>query len=83
MGLVVDMLRRSCLAFGDKPAFRVKVSGRWVDYSYRQLWTDSDRIATALARRERHEAPGSRGASLAFPLRAEHPLSRGLRRGRT
>lgn len=49
MGLVVDMLRRSCLAFGDKPAFRVKVSGRWVDYSYRQLWTDSDRIATALA----------------------------------
>lgn len=30
-----------------------------------------------------HEAPGSRCAALAFPLRAPHPLSRGLRRGRT
>ncbi len=49
MKLIVDMLRDSCLKFGDKPAFRVKVGGRWVGYSYRQLWTDSDRIAKALA----------------------------------
>jgi len=49
MALIVDMLRQSCLKFGDKPAFRTKVAGRWVDYSYRQLWADSDRIATALS----------------------------------
>lgn len=49
MATIVDMLRQSCLRFGDKPAFRVKVAGSWVNYSYRQLWTDSDRIATALA----------------------------------
>jgi long-chain acyl-CoA synthetase len=49
MTLVIDMLRLSCLKFGDKAAFRVKVGGEWADYSYRQLWTDSDRIATALS----------------------------------
>lgn len=49
MAPIVDMLRQSCLKFGDKPAFRSKVAGRWIDYSYRQLWADSDRIATALA----------------------------------
>lgn len=49
MALIADLLRQSCLKFGDKPAFRVKLEGRWVAYSYRQLWTDSDRIATALA----------------------------------
>jgi long-chain acyl-CoA synthetase len=49
MELIVEMLRRSCQKFGDKPAFRVKVAGRWVDHSYRQLWAQSDRIATALS----------------------------------
>ena len=46
--LIVDMLRRSCLKFGDKAAFRTKVAGNWVEYSYRQLWTDSDRVGKAL-----------------------------------
>jgi long-chain acyl-CoA synthetase len=49
MELIVEMLRRSCQKFGDKPAFRFKVAGRWVDHSYRQLWAQSDRIATALS----------------------------------
>lgn len=49
MELMVEMIQRSCQRFGDKPAFRVKVAGRWVEHSYRQLWADSDRIATALA----------------------------------
>ncbi|TLM69395.1 MAG: long-chain fatty acid--CoA ligase [Deltaproteobacteria bacterium] len=49
MTLIVDLLRQSCLKFGDKPAFRVKTAGQWNDYSYRQLWTDSDHIATALS----------------------------------
>ncbi len=49
MELINEMVQRSCQRFGEKPAFRVKVAGRWVDYSYRQLWADSDRIATALA----------------------------------
>ena len=47
--LIVDMLRRSCLKFGDKAAFRTKVAGNWAEYSYRQLWTDSDRVSRALA----------------------------------
>jgi len=63
MELIVEMLRQSCIKFGDKPAFRVKVAGRWVDYSYRQLWTESDRIATALA--EWGLAAGDRVAILA------------------
>jgi long-chain acyl-CoA synthetase len=49
MELIVEMLRHSCQTFGDKPAFRVKTGGNWVEYSYRQLWSDSDRIATALS----------------------------------
>ena len=49
MELIVEMLRHSCQKFGDKPAFRVKTGGRWVEHSYRQLWADSDRIATALS----------------------------------
>jgi long-chain acyl-CoA synthetase len=49
MELIVDMLRHSCQKFGDKPAFRVKTGGRWIEHSYRQLWADSDRIATALS----------------------------------
>ncbi|MHB8707631.1 MAG: AMP-dependent synthetase/ligase [Desulfuromonadales bacterium] len=63
MELIVEMLRQSCIRFGDKPAFRVKVAGRWVDHSYRQLWADSDRIATALA--EWGLASGDRVAILA------------------
>ncbi|MCM2263574.1 MAG: AMP-binding protein [Desulfuromonadales bacterium] len=63
MSLIIDMLRQSCLKFGDKPAFRSKVAGRWVDYSYRQLWSDSDRIATALANWGLH--CGDRAAILA------------------
>lgn len=63
MTLIVDLLRQSCLKFGDKPAFRVKTEGLWVDYSYRQLWTDSDRIATALT--DWGLVPGDRAAILA------------------
>ena len=49
MDTLVELLRRSCLKYGDKPAFQSKLAGVWTDYSYRQLWADSDRIATALA----------------------------------
>jgi len=49
MELIVDLLRRSCHQFGDKPALRIKVAGRWNDHSYRQLWAHSDRVATALS----------------------------------
>ena len=63
MELIVEMLRRSCQKFGDKPAFRVKVAGRWVEHSYRQLWAQSDRIATAL--RDWGLQPGDRAAILA------------------
>ena len=51
MDTIVELLRKSCLKFGDKPAFQSKLAGTWADYSYRQLWADSDRIATALAAR--------------------------------
>lgn len=47
--MIIDMIRQSCLKYGDKPAFRVKVAGRWMDYSYRQLWSTSDRVAIALS----------------------------------
>jgi long-chain acyl-CoA synthetase len=63
MTLIVDLLRQSCLKFGDKAAFRVKREGLWVAYSYRQLWTDSDQIATALA--DWGLATGDRAAILA------------------
>lgn len=63
MTTFVDILRQSCVKYGDKPAFRVKVAGRWLEYSYRQLWTDSDRIATALA--DWGLAAGDRAAILA------------------
>lgn len=49
MELIVEMVQRSCQKYGDRSAFRVKAAGLWIDYSYRQLWVDSDRIATALA----------------------------------
>ncbi|MDT8441493.1 MAG: AMP-binding protein [Desulfuromonadales bacterium] len=48
MALIVEMLKQSCVAFGDKAAFRVKSGNIWIEHSYRELWGDSDRIATAL-----------------------------------
>lgn len=63
MELIVEVLQRSCQKFGDRPAFRVKVAGRWVEHSYRQLWTSSDRIATALSEWGLHN--GERAAILA------------------
>lgn len=63
MSLLIEMVRQSCLKFGDKPAFRVKVAGRWIEYSYRQLWATSDRVAIALAAHGLR--PGDRAAILA------------------
>ncbi len=48
MSLIVEMLKKSCLQYGDKAAFRVKVAGSWFEHSYRDLWNTSDRIATAI-----------------------------------
>lgn len=63
MELIIDAVRHSCERFSEKAAFRVKTGGRWVDYRYRQLWVDSDRVARGLA--DWGLAAGERAAILA------------------
>ena len=63
MALIVDILKKSCIEFGDKAAFRVKVADNWIEHSYRDLWLTSDRIATAIEKFGLE--PGGRCAILA------------------
>lgn len=46
--LISEMIARSCLRYGENTAFRQKVAGKWIDHSYRDLWLDSDGIASGL-----------------------------------
>lgn len=48
MQLITEMIKQSCLQYGDKCAFRTKVAGKWIEHSYRDLWKESDGIAAGL-----------------------------------
>jgi len=48
MPMIHEMIGQSCQLHADKPAFRVKVAGQWIDHNYRRLWDTSDRIAAGL-----------------------------------
>jgi long-chain acyl-CoA synthetase len=63
MSLIVEMLHQSCLRNAQKTAMRCKVAGRWIDYSYQDVWNRSDQIAAGLA--DWGLTPGERAALLA------------------
>ena len=49
MSLIIEMLQESCRKHPEKAALRKKVSGRWNEVSYTQLWDTSDQIAAGLS----------------------------------
>lgn len=48
MSSITGMLQESCRNHAGKSALRHKVDGRWVDYSYAEIWSTSDQIAAGL-----------------------------------
>ncbi len=48
MSLITEMLQESCRNHAEKSAIRYKVDGLWVEYSYAEIWSTSDKIAAGL-----------------------------------
>lgn len=63
MSLITEMLQESCRSHAGKVALRHKLDGRWVEYSYAEVWRTSDQIAAGLV--EWGMETGDRAALLA------------------
>lgn len=63
MSLITEMLHDSCRKLAQKPALRQKIAGRWQEYSYAEIWSTSDQIASGLS--EWGLTQGDRAAILA------------------
>ncbi len=63
MPLITDLLGRSRSHYGAKTALRCKIAGRWINYSYDTIWSDSDHVAAGLE--DWGFEPGERAALLA------------------
>lgn len=48
MQTIDALIRERCISHADRPALRQKEGGRWVPFTYGQLWSLSDRVAAGL-----------------------------------
>lgn len=49
MSLIIEMLQDSCRQREEKTALRRKVSGQWLEYSYSNVWDNSEQVAAGLS----------------------------------